>query len=53
MFQMREQDKTPEENHNETEINNSPDKKFKVTIIKMFIELTKEWRDTVRSSTKS
>ena len=50
MFQMKEQDKTPEENHNEIEINNSPDRKFKVMVIKMFTELTKDWWDTVRSS---
>lgn len=47
MFQMKEQDKTPEENHNEIEINNSPDRKFKVMVIKMFTEFTKEWRDTL------
>ena len=30
MFQMKEQDKTPEKQLDETKINNLPDKEFKV-----------------------
>ena len=39
MFQMKEQDKTPEEELNEMEMRNLPDKEFKVKIIKMLSEL--------------
>ena len=39
MFQMKEQDKTPENDINEMEINNQPDKEFKVMVIKMLTEL--------------
>ena len=38
MFQMKEQDKTPEE-LSEMEISNLPDKEFKVMIIKMLNKL--------------
>ena len=41
MFQMKEQDKSPEEELSEVEISNLPDKVFKVMIIKMFKELWK------------
>lgn len=34
MFQIKEQNKTPEANLNEMEINNLSDKKFKVMVIK-------------------
>ena len=39
MFQMKEQDKTPEEKLNEVEINNLPNKEFKVIVIKMLQKL--------------
>ena len=38
-FQMREQDKTLEENLNERELSNLPEKEFKVIVIKMLTEL--------------
>ena len=39
MLQMKEQDKTPEEELNEVEISNLLDKEFKVMILKMLKEL--------------
>ena len=39
IFQMKEQNKTTEEELNEVEIGNLPYRKFKVMIIKMFKEL--------------
>ena len=39
MFQMKEQDKSPEEELSKVEISNLPDKEFKVMIIKMLNEL--------------
>ena len=39
IFQTKEQDKTPEDELSEAEINNLPDKKFWVMIIKMVKEL--------------
>ena len=38
-FQMKEQDKTPEEELNGVEVSNLPDKEFKVMVIKMLTEL--------------
>lgn len=43
MFPVKEQDRTPEENHDETEINNLPDRELEVKVIKMLTELSKEW----------
>ena len=34
MFQMKEQDKTPENQLNEVEIGNLPEKEFRITIVK-------------------
>ena len=39
MFQTKEQDKTPEEGLSEVEIDNLPEKEFRVMIIKMIKEL--------------
>ena len=39
MFQMKEEDKTPEEKLSEVEIGNLPKKEFKVMIVKMIKEL--------------
>ena len=39
MFQMKEQDKTPEKELSEVEISNLSDKEFKVMIRKMLKEL--------------
>ena len=39
MYQVKEQDKTPEKEQSEVEIGDLPDKEFRVMIIKMFKEL--------------
>ena len=49
MFQMKELDKTPEEELSEMEISSLPDKEFKVMVLKM---LKEELTITVRSLTK-
>ena len=42
MFQMKELDETSGKNHKATEINNLPDKQFKVMVVKMFTELERK-----------
>ena len=41
MYQMKEQDKTPEKQLNEVEIGNLPEKKFRIMIVKMIHDLGK------------
>ena len=41
MPQMKEQDKTPEKQLNEVEINNLPEKEFRKKIVKMIQDLRK------------
>ena len=41
MYQMKEQDKTPEKQLNEVEIGNLPEKEFRITIVKMIQDLRK------------
>ena len=41
MYQMKEQDKTPEEQLNEVEIGNLPEKEFRIMIAKMIQNLQK------------
>ena len=41
MYQMKEQDKTPEEQLNEVEIGNLPEKEFRIVIVKMIQDLRK------------
>ena len=41
MYQMKEQDKTPEKQLNEVEIGNLPEKEFRITIVKMIQDLGK------------
>ena len=41
VFQMKEQNKTPEEQVNDMEIDNVPKKEFRVMIVKMIQELGK------------
>ena len=43
MYQMKEQDKTPEKQLNEMEIGNLPEKEFRIMIVKKR-HLGKEWR---------
>ena len=38
MFQTKEQDKTPKEEHSEVEVGNLPEKEFRVVIVKMIKE---------------
>ena len=38
-FQVREQDEIPEKELNETEINNLPDKQYKLIVIRMLSDL--------------
>ena len=39
MYQMKEQDKTPEKQLNEMEIGNLPEKEFRIMIVKMIQDL--------------
>ena len=41
MYQMKEQDKTPEKHLNEVEIGNLPEKEFRIMIVKMIQDLGK------------
>ena len=41
MYQMKEQDKTPEKQLNEVEIGNLPEKEFRIMIVKMIQDLGK------------
>ena len=44
MLQMKEQDKTPEEQLSEVEIGNLPEKELRIMIVKMCKFSEKEWR---------
>ena len=44
MAQMKEQNKTPEKEQNETEITNLSDAEFKTLVIRMLKELTEFWQ---------
>ena len=41
IYQMKEQDKTPEKQLNEVEIGNLPEKEFRIMIVKMIQDLRK------------
>ena len=41
MYQMKEQDKTPEKHLNEVEIGNLPEKEFRIMTVKMIQDLRK------------
>ena len=41
IYQMKEQDKTPEKQLNEVEIRNVPEKEFRIMIVKMIQDLGK------------
>ena len=41
MYQIKEQDKTPEKQLNETEIGNIPEREFRIMIVKMIQDLRK------------
>ena len=44
MYQMKEQDKTPEKQINEVEIGNLPEKGFRIMIVKMIQDLGKRMK---------
>ena len=52
MYQMKEQEKTPENQLNEVEIGNLPEKEFRIMIVKMIQDLEKEWRQRSRRCKK-
>ena len=52
MYQIKEQDKTPEKQLNEVEIGNLPEKDFRIMIMKMTQDLEKEWRQKSRRCKK-
>ena len=52
MYQMSEQDKTPEKQLNEVEIGNLPEKEFRIMIVTMIQDLEKEWRQRSRRCKK-
>ena len=41
MYQMKEQDKTPEKQPNEVDIGNLPEKEFRIMIVRMIQDLGK------------
>ena len=52
MYQVKEQDKTPEEQLTEVEIGNISEKEFRVIIVKMIQDLEKDWRHRLRRYNK-
>ena len=52
MYQMKEQDKTPEKQLNEVEIGNLLEKEFRIMIVKTIQDLGKEWRQRSRRCKK-
>ena len=42
MYQMKEQDKSPEKQLNEVETDNLPEKEFRIRIVKMIQDLRKK-----------
>ena len=49
MYQMREQDKTPEKQLNEMEIGNLPEKEFRIMIVKMIQDLGKRMEANIEN----
>ena len=48
MYQMKEQDKTPEKQLNEVEIGNLPEKEFSIMIVKMIQDLGKRMEAKIK-----
>ena len=48
IYQMQEQDKTPEKQQNEVEIGNLPEKEFRIMIVKMIQDLGKRMEAKVK-----
>ena len=49
MYQMKEQDRTPEKQLNEVEIGNLPEKEFRIMIVKMIQDLGIRMEAKIRS----
>ena len=47
MYQMKEQDKTPEKQLNEVEIGNLPEKEFRIMIVKLIQDLGKRMQSKI------
>ena len=47
MYQMKEQDKTPEKQLNEMQIGNLPEKEFRIMILKMIQDLGKRMEEKI------
>ena len=47
MYQMKEQNKTPEKQLNEVKIGNLPEKEFRIIIVKMIQDLGKRMEEKV------
>ena len=52
MYQMTEQDKTPEKQLNEVEISNLPEKEFRIMIMNMIQDFRKRRRQRLRRCKK-
>ena len=52
MYQMKEQDITPEKQLNEVEVGNLPKKEFRIMTVKMIQTSEKEWRQRSRRCKK-
>ena len=48
IYQMKEQDKTPEKQLNEVEIGNLPEKEFRILIVKMIQDLGKRMEAKIK-----
>ena len=44
MFQVKEQDKNPQEQLNKVEIGNPPEKELRIMIVKIIQDLREKWR---------
>ena len=53
LFQVKEQDKTPEKQVNEVEIENLPEKEFRIIIVKMIHDLRKRMEKMQEMFTKN
>ena len=48
MYEMKEQDKTPEKQLNEVEVGNLPEKEFRIMIVKMIQDLGKRMETKIK-----
>ena len=53
MYQMKEQDKTPEKQLNKVDIGNLPEKEFRIMIVKMIQDLGKRMEAEIETMQKS